>query len=134
MDPTRLAQGHMWLERDTRICLDLIERGVAYLGESGFGRYRDVFRAVRLRVYLNAPSSIRDNPPSTGSSGMELGAGITRIDDGLPMLGEEIDSYINQVSDLFDGGTFELDEALNDWYVTLMQGTSTPVGAEGAGC
>ncbi|ETS87782.1 hypothetical protein PFICI_01610 [Pestalotiopsis fici W106-1] len=133
-DPTRLLSGHLWLESDTRTCLDLIERGIVYVGEASFGRYRDMFRAARLRVYLNAPSSARHNPSSAGLSGMELETGAPGIDDGLPLLGGEIDSYINQVSDLFDGGTFELDEALNDWYATLMQGTWTPVGAEDAGC
>jgi hypothetical protein len=73
-------------------------------------------------VYLNAPSSARNNQSSTGLLGTEPEA-EARIDDGLPLLGGEIDSYINQVRDLFDGGTLELDEAFNDWYTTLMQGT-----------
>lgn len=136
-----LDHHHMWLESDTRTCLDLIERGVATsLGEINYGRYLDLLRAVRAKVYANHQPLEDARTKNNRGSAATVNAGLPSLenthnspqqqaqltqgfDGAMPLLGEEIDSYLSRVGDFLDDGSFGLDEGLNDWYATLMQGT-----------
>ena len=116
---------------DTAICLDLLERGISFMKAKNLTRYRDIFNAVRSRVYVESilpttsltngmvsqisPVSSRDIYESTGD--ISLGD-MLQMSDG-------IEAYVSQVNEFLDVENFGMDEAMNAWYDALMEEMNT---------
>ncbi|KAI8677914.1 Fungal-trans domain-containing protein [Fusarium keratoplasticum] len=116
---------------DTSACLDLIERGISYMKGSHLTRYRDLFQAVRNKVYSRTSvtetspmESIHVDPtappppePYVTSEGLTFDVN----DEMVYSMGDGVEAYMNQVNEFLDGGGFDVDEALNAWYEALME-------------
>ncbi|KAJ4218450.1 hypothetical protein NW759_008344 [Fusarium solani] len=114
---------------DTSACLDLIERGISHMKGSHITRYRDLFQAVRNKVYSRTSvtetspmESIHVDPtappePYATSEGLTFDVN----DEMVYSMGDGVEAYMNQVNELLDGGGFDVDEALNAWYEALME-------------
>ncbi|KAH6900005.1 fungal-specific transcription factor domain-containing protein [Thelonectria olida] len=119
-------------ENDTAFCLGLIDRGVSHMKAPNLIRYRDLFRAVRSKVYEDATptdasayeSSIRNTevPPTRGGAYDTTGVlDFQGDDDMMYPAGESMETYLDQVNDFLEGGMVDMDEALYAWYDVVVQ-------------
>ncbi|KAM5341698.1 hypothetical protein ACJ41O_014729 [Fusarium nematophilum] len=114
---------------DTSICLDLIDRGVSHMKAPYLTRYRDLFQAVKNKVYAKAFFATT-SPNGTLSANSALTSGDAYAtsqnlifnpgDDMMYSMSDGVEAYMNQVNEFLDGGGFDVDEALNTWYDALM--------------
>ncbi|KAJ4263355.1 hypothetical protein NW762_006174 [Fusarium torreyae] len=114
---------------DTSICLDLINRGISHMKAPYLEKYRDLFQAVRNKVYAKTMfTGISPNEATTLNSTLSSGD-IDAMshnlifdpdDDMIYSMGDGVEAYVNQVNELLDGGGFNVDEALDAWYGALM--------------
>lgn len=91
---------------DTATCLDLIDRGISHIKAQHLTKYRELFQAVRNKVYAKAPTAMDSQN--------------LIYDDIMYSMGDGVEAYVNQVSEFLDGGGFNVDEALDAWYDALM--------------
>ncbi|KAI1068575.1 hypothetical protein LB507_004261 [Fusarium sp. FIESC RH6] len=91
---------------DTATCLDLIDRGICHMKTQHLLKYKELFQAVRNKVYAKAP---------TAMDSQDL-----IYDDIMYSMGDGVEAYVNQVNEFLDGGGFNVDEALDAWYDALM--------------
>lgn len=82
------------------------------------------------KVYANKPPNTLENNVFPAESRWPQ---ADRINDRVPFLGEEVDSYMSQIGTLMDDGTLGIDETLNDWFNALIQGTETSSASAGIG-
>ncbi|KAF9773693.1 hypothetical protein IL306_008452 [Fusarium sp. DS 682] len=108
---------------DTATCLDLIDRGVTHMGAPYLGKYKDLFQAVRNKVYAKtiftsiSPGAMNSSiSPGTMSQGLIFNPS----DDPMFSMGDGVEAYVNQVNQFLDGGGLNVDEALDAWYDALM--------------
>ncbi|KAM0274317.1 hypothetical protein ACHAQH_007950 [Verticillium albo-atrum] len=114
---------------DTAICLDLIDRGIPQLKFPGLNKYKDLFQAVRNKVYAEfmAPprASFATHESFMGPESLDsMSVGSLGFDGGSNLLFAEdngMETYLNQVTGFFDGGIMDMDEALNAWYGAVME-------------
>ncbi|KAH7145604.1 fungal-specific transcription factor domain-containing protein [Dactylonectria estremocensis] len=124
---TRRVRRH---ENDTILCLGLVDRGIAHMKATNLTRYRDLFQAVRTRVYADSTpvgQSTDESPsqpmdvPSVGlynaSENMDFGG-----EDGMIYsTGNDMETYLSQVNDFLEGGMLDMDDTLNAWYDAVVQ-------------
>lgn len=91
---------------DTATCVDLISRGISHMKAQHLTKYKDLFQAVRNKVYTKTTTAI-------DSQNLIL-------DEMMYSMGDGVEAYANQVSEFLDGGGFNVDEALDAWYDALM--------------
>ncbi|KAJ4137193.1 hypothetical protein NW768_002774 [Fusarium equiseti] len=91
---------------DTAACLDLIGRGISHMKAQHVTKYKDLFQAVRNKVYSKTTTAIDSQN--------------LIYDDIMYSMGDGVEAYVNQVSEFLDGGGFNVDEALDAWYDALM--------------
>lgn len=118
-------------EADTNTCLNLLSRGIAHMKEKNLLRYKDLFQAVRLKVY--AKSNFTDH---THQGPLAQPSGLTPSIPPLPLYSsfesvppdstEEMvsltgDAYLSEVDGFLEGGLFDMDDALNAWYTTMLE-------------
>ncbi|KAI8294970.1 hypothetical protein K4K59_004877 [Colletotrichum sp. SAR11_240] len=108
---------------DVAACIDLIERGIAWMKEDYLLKYRDLLQAARLKVY--GPLAWEPTSPQTRFTDLRPPAGtadsigIFEPDDMQSQLffqGEGLETYVNQVTGYFDSSQVNLDEGLTAWY------------------
>lgn len=117
-------------ENDTNVCLGLIDRGISYMRAMHLIRYRDLFQAVRIKVYtdptsMDAPTDESPTQPMdipsvglyNGSEGLEFGG----EDSMMYPAGEGMETYLSQVNDFLEGGMVDMDDTLNAWYDAVVQ-------------
>ncbi|KAG4264829.1 hypothetical protein FPRO03_00113 [Fusarium proliferatum] len=109
--------------KDTAICVDLIDRGITNMRAPYLSKYKDLFQAVRNKVYAKtiftsiSPGAMNSTiSPGTMSQGLILNPS----DDIMFSMGDGVEAYVNQVNEFLDGGGFNVDEALDAWYDALM--------------
>lgn len=92
-------------------------------------KYRDIFQAVRNKVYAKTVfPGVSPNEYTTINSTLSPGDVDTMShslifdpnDDMLYSMGDGVEAYVSQVNELLDGGGFHMDEALDAWYDALM--------------
>ncbi|KAF4999918.1 hypothetical protein FGRMN_2156 [Fusarium graminum] len=108
---------------DTATCLDLIDRGVTQMRAPYWRKYKDLFQAVRNKVY--AKTSFTGMTPGAMSSSITPGSISQGLifnpnDDIMFSMGDGVEAYVSQVNEFLDGGGFNVDEALDAWYDALM--------------
>lgn len=108
---------------DTAMCLGLIDRGITNMRAPYLTKYKDLFQAVRNKVYAKtiftsiSPGAMNSTiSPGTMSQGLIFNA----TDDIMFSMGDGVEAYVNQVNEFLDGGGFNVDEALDAWYDALM--------------
>lgn len=118
------AQHHL---SDTATCLDLIDRGISHMKATYLDKYKELFKAVRNKVYSKTTFtdiSPLGNPTTLGSMlSPNVGAlsqNLILNEDDMYSMGDGVEAYLNQVSEFLDGGGFNVDEALDAWYDALM--------------
>ncbi|KAL6400967.1 hypothetical protein AUP68_16687 [Ilyonectria robusta] len=117
-------------ENDTNVCLGLIDRGISHMRAMNLIRYRDLFQAVRIKVYadptsMDAPTDESPSQPMdipsvglyNGSEGLEFGG----EDSMIYPAGEGMETYLSQVNDFLEGGMVDMDDTLNAWYDAVVQ-------------
>ncbi|KAJ4125757.1 hypothetical protein NW765_001531 [Fusarium oxysporum] len=108
---------------ETATCLDLIDRGVTYMRAPYLAKYKDLFQAVRNKVYAKTIfTSITPGAMDSTISPGTLSQGLifNPNDDIMFSMGDGVEAYVNQVNEFLDGGGFNVDEALDAWYDALM--------------
>ncbi|KAJ0284663.1 hypothetical protein COL940_003984 [Colletotrichum noveboracense] len=112
---------------DVAACIDLIERGIAWMKEDYLLKYRDLLQAARLKVY--GPLAWEPTSPQTRFTDLRPPAGtadtlgIFEPDDTQSQLffqGEGLETYVNQVTGYFDSSQVNLDEGLTAWYGSFL--------------
>ncbi|KAF4969192.1 hypothetical protein FSARC_3568 [Fusarium sarcochroum] len=118
-----------WLDWLLFTAIDLINRGVSHMKASYLERYRDLFQAVRNKVYAKTIfTNISSSESTTMNSNLSPGDVDTMShnlifdpdDDMIYSMGDGVEAYVNQVNEFLDGGGFNVDEALDAWYDALM--------------
>ncbi|KAF4895208.1 Transcriptional activator protein acu-15 [Colletotrichum fructicola] len=112
---------------DVAACIDLIERGIAWMKEDYLLKYRDLLQAARLKVY--GPLAWEPTSPQTRFTDLRPPAGtadtlgIFEPDDMQSQLffqGEGLETYVNQVTGYFDSSQVNLDDGLTAWYGSFL--------------
>ncbi|KAJ3538253.1 hypothetical protein NM208_g5994 [Fusarium decemcellulare] len=115
---------------DTSTCLDLIDRGISHMKVPYLTRYRDLFQAVRNKVYASRIfTETSPNESATINSTISPGEAYAPTqnlifdpnDDMMYSMGDGVEAYVTQVNEFLDGGGFDVDEVLNAWYDALME-------------
>ncbi|KAF5675768.1 purine utilization positive regulator [Fusarium heterosporum] len=118
---------------NTATCLDLIDRGVAQMRAPSLRKYKDLFLAVRNKVYAKTSLSrmtIGTINSSITPGSISEGLIFNPNDDVMFSMGDGVEAYVSQVNEFLDGGGFNVDEALDAWYDALMgeiQNDDTPM-------
>ncbi|KAJ0353011.1 hypothetical protein COL154_001736 [Colletotrichum chrysophilum] len=112
---------------DVAACIDLIERGIAWMKEDYLLKHRDLLQAARLKVY--GPLAWEPTSPQTRFTDLRPPAGtadtlgIFEPDDMQSQLffqGEGLETYVNQVTGYFDSSQVNLDDGLTAWYGSFL--------------
>ncbi|KAF5003948.1 hypothetical protein FDECE_9537 [Fusarium decemcellulare] len=114
---------------DTSTCLDLIDRGISHMKAPYLTRYRDLFQAVRNKVYASRvfpDASPNESATVNSALSSEAYAPSQNLifdpnDEMMYSMGDGVEAYMTQVNEFLDGGGFDVDEALNAWYDALME-------------
>ncbi|KAK1498487.1 hypothetical protein CTAM01_07216 [Colletotrichum tamarilloi] len=111
------------------LCMDLIERGTAWMKEEGLLKYRDLLQAARIKVYgpttweppitQTEPTDASPVAPVNASSALGL-LGADNTQSNIFFQGDELETYMNQVTGYFDNAQLGLDEGLTAWFDTFM--------------
>ncbi|KAM0427808.1 hypothetical protein ACHAPT_007265 [Fusarium lateritium] len=125
-EDTQRAYRHV---SDTSTCLDFIERGISHMKAPYLARYRDIFQAVRNKVYARGmatesstmESIITNSTVPSEPHVQPQDLTFDASDDMIYSMGDGVEAYMNQVNEFLDGGGFDVDEALNAWYDALME-------------
>jgi hypothetical protein len=110
--------------RDTSICLDLLTSGITQMKTNSLVSYRDLFQAVRNKVYspsVQIPGRAGPLTSLTPPTVSEFSGSV----ESLPVVSAEDanitgDAYLNQVDDLLDEEMFDMDDSLSAWYSSML--------------
>ncbi|KAL3485693.1 fungal-specific transcription factor domain-containing protein [Aspergillus germanicus] len=83
---------------DAAICYDLLSKGAKVLAHSPLSKFLDLFSALRSKIYFcerNLDNMVLTEP-------------------------DELETYLNQVSTIFDNELFSLDDSLTAWYESVL--------------
>ncbi|CAI7657740.1 unnamed protein product [Penicillium pancosmium] len=121
-------------EEDAAICLDLLCKGVASLRNPSLSKFLDLFSVLKTKVYASVvPSTdtVRANAPThlnqqvflgNPADGMEGVVSASNNGDFTDIfLGSDVpETYLDQVSSIFDSEVFSIDDALTAWYGSVL--------------
>ncbi|KAL2848518.1 fungal-specific transcription factor domain-containing protein [Aspergillus pseudoustus] len=126
---------------DAAICFDLLGKGITVLRHPPLSKFLNLFSALKAKIY---PASY--NPSTGGMEGSAAQIHSTRGEEGLfdnpsDMMEEDgardfghghnfenmilsgpdgLETYLNQVSTIFDNELFNLDDSLTAWYGSVL--------------
>lgn len=121
---------------DAAICLELLRTGMANLQEHSLSKFLNMFSSLRDKVYSCAPTS---NDASQGAAFSQMtdlpimpntpGLNGSREDSYrvhnadmsiLPIGPDSLESYLSQMSTIFDNEMLDIDDSLTAWYGTVL--------------
>ncbi|CAI7671088.1 unnamed protein product [Penicillium crustosum] len=121
---------------DAEICLDLLRKGISNLHDPSLSKFERIFHSLKEKVYnyasgfdesrqsiqfAQAPDlSIYTNAPDmTGAR--EDSHFVPNTEIGMISMGSEgLESYLNQMTTIFDNEMFDIDDTLTAWYGSVL--------------
>ncbi|KAL1873616.1 hypothetical protein VTK73DRAFT_803 [Phialemonium thermophilum] len=112
---------------DVDMCLNWVLHGIAYMKAPYLARFRDLLLALRQKVYAEvllseaSPNEMASQRSVMSSGGMfDTDAGLG-FEDMVYSTNDNLEAYMSQVNEVLDGSLFDVDEAINAWYDSLME-------------
>ncbi|CAI7653479.1 unnamed protein product [Penicillium viridicatum] len=113
---------------DAEICLDLLRKGISNLHGSSLSKFERIFHSLKEKVYAYTSGfdeasqgisfaqvpglSIYTNAPDM--------TGVPNTEIGISMGSEGLESYLNQMTTIFDNEMFDIDDTLTAWYGSVL--------------
>ncbi|KAL0941806.1 branched-chain amino acid [Colletotrichum truncatum] len=114
---------------DVAACIDIIDRGIAWMKEDSLLKYRDLLQAARIKVYgpaawdsLSSQAIVTDHSsaaPINSSNGLGM-FDSDGLQSQLFFQGDVLETYVSQVTGYFDTSHVNMDEGLAAWYGSFL--------------
>ncbi|KAK4862726.1 hypothetical protein LT330_002859 [Penicillium expansum] len=121
---------------DAEICLDLLRKGISNLHDPSLSKFQRIFSSLKEKIYGSASAfdeASHDIPfaPVHNLSIFTSAPNMTRTResshhvpntniDMMPMGSEGLESYLNQMTTIFDNEMFDIDDTLTAWYGSVL--------------
>lgn len=121
---------------DAEICLDLLRKGISNLHDPSLSKFERIFHSLKEKVYdytsgfaearqgipfAQVPdlSIYTSAPDMTGAR--EDSHFVPNTEIGMISMGSEgLESYLNQMTTIFDNEMFDIDDTLTAWYGSVL--------------
>lgn len=121
---------------DAEICLDLLRKGISNLHDPSLSKFERIFHSLKEKVYASTSGfdeasqgipftqvpdlSIYTNAPDMTGAREESHC-VPNTDIGMVSMGSEgLESYLNQMTTIFDNEMFDIDDTLTAWYGSVL--------------
>ncbi|KAL3464724.1 fungal-specific transcription factor domain-containing protein [Aspergillus heterothallicus] len=143
--PTATATSALGLE-DAVICYELLSKGVKVLHHPPLSKFLSLFLALKSKIYSpRAPTSIGGginystaqipatggeelfrNPPDMMDEDGDRNFNAENSFENIILSGSDgLETYLNQVSTIFDNELFNMDDSLTAWYGSVLDDIGT---------
>ena len=120
---------------DAVLCQSLLERSVASLRDSSLTKFLNLFYSLQSKIYRypnismdvdqNEPLSQSIHMPSINPQASMMANPDHALDShavtDLPFGSDGLETYLTQVSNIFDNEAMDTDEMLSAWYGSLLE-------------
>jgi hypothetical protein len=112
----------------------LLDRGIASLQNPSLSKFRDLFAALRTKIYASAtatsavdnhrtipPPQVTSAPFFSNPADVMEGVDSAATDANMMFSGPDgLESYLSQVSTIFDDQMINIDDTLTAWYGSVL--------------
>lgn len=113
---------------DAETCLDLLRKGISNLHDPSLSKFERIFYSLKEKVYAYASGFDEASQgvpfsqvPDLSIWAQEDSHFVPNTEIGMISMGSEgLESYLNQMTTIFDNEMFDIDDTLTAWYGSVL--------------